>query len=71
MTSLTLTTTAAMEKLPTELATEVASCVAKAATDPMEDLTSLQASCSQMQRECGDTYVGQSIPLEPVLHRAG
>ena len=52
-----------------ELATEVASHVAKATADPMEDLGSLWATCSHMRRACGTVYVGQSIPLEPMLNR--
>ena len=60
-----------MEKLPQELAAEVASRVAKAVVDPMENLDSLRASCSQMQRACDDAYVGWSIPLELMLQRAG
>ena len=65
------TTAATMEKLPPELAAEVASRVSKAAADPMEDLASLWPSCSQIRRAYSDAYVGQSIPLEPVMQRAG
>jgi hypothetical protein len=56
-----------MEKLSTEVAIEIASRVAVAAVDPMEDLGSLRATCSQMHRVCGDTVVGRSIPLQRVL----
>jgi hypothetical protein len=35
-----------MEKLPMEMAIEVASRVDAATADPMEDLGSLQATCS-------------------------
>jgi hypothetical protein len=60
-------TAAAMEKLLLELAAEVTTRVTKAIEAPMEDLSSLRTSCSQMRRACGGTYVGRSIPLEPVL----
>ena len=56
-----------MEKLPTDMAIEIASRVAAAAADPMEDLGSIWATCSQMRRVCGDVVVGQSIPLRRVL----
>ena len=52
-----------MDKLPTEVAIEIASRIAKAATDPMEDLGSLWATCSQMRRVRDDAIVGWSIPL--------
>jgi hypothetical protein len=35
-----------MEKLPKDMAVEIASHVATAAADPMEDLGSMQATCS-------------------------
>ena len=56
-----------MEKLPKDMAVEIASCVAAATADPMEDLGSLRATCSQMHRVCGDAVVGWSIPLRWVL----
>ena len=58
-----------MEKLPTDMAIEIASRVAAAAADPMEDLGSLWATYSQMRRVCGDAVVGWSIPLRWVLLR--
>jgi hypothetical protein len=58
-----------MEKLLTDVAIEIASCVVVAAADPMEDLGSLRATYSQMCRVCGNTVVGRSIPLRQVLLR--
>ena len=52
-----------------DMAVEIASRVAAAAADPMEDLGSLQPRCLQMHRICGDAVVGQSIPLRQVLLR--
>ena len=52
-----------------DVAIEIASHVAAAAADPMEDLGSLRATCSQMRRVCGDAIVGWSIPLRQVLLR--
>jgi hypothetical protein len=56
-----------MEKLPTDVVVKIASRTAMVAADPMEDLGSLRATCSQMRRVCGDAVVGQSIPLRRVL----
>ena len=56
-----------MEKLPKDMAVEIASHIAAAAADPMEDLGSLWATFSQMCRVCGDAIVGRSIPLQRVL----
>ena len=58
-----------MEKLPKDMAVEIASRVAAAAVDPMKDLGSLWATCSQMRKVCSDAVVGQSIPLQRVLLR--
>ena len=58
-----------MEKLPKDMAIEIASRVAAAVADPMEDLGSLRATYSQMHRVCGDTVVGRSIPLQRLLLR--
>ena len=58
-----------MEKLPKDMAVEIASRVATATADPMEDLGSLRATCSQMCRVYDDTVVGRSIPLHRVLLR--
>jgi hypothetical protein len=58
-----------MEKLSMDIVVVIASRVAVAAMNPMEDLGSLRASCSQMCRVCGDTVVGRSIPLWRVLLR--
>jgi hypothetical protein len=58
-----------MEKLSMDMAVEIASHIATIVADPMEDLGSLRATCSQMRRVCGDAVVGQSIPLRWVLLR--
>ena len=58
-----------MEKLLTDVAVEIASHVAAAAADPMEDLGSLRVTCSQMRMVCGDAVVARSIPLRRVLLR--
>ena len=58
-----------MEKLLTDVAIEIVSHVAVATADPMEDLGSLRATCSQMRMVCGDTVVGRSRPLRRVLLR--
>ena len=58
-----------MEKLPIDVAIEIASRVAAATADPMEDLGNLWATSSQMRRVCGDAVVGRSIPLRRVLLR--
>ena len=58
-----------LEKLPMDVAIEIASHITAAAVDPMEDLGSLWVTCSQMRRVCGDAVVGQSIPLWWVLLR--
>ena len=50
-----------------DVAIEIASRIAVAAADPIEDLGSLRATCSQMRKVCGDAIVGQSIPLRQVL----
>jgi hypothetical protein len=47
-----------MEKLLMDMAVEIASRVATAAADPVKDLGSMWATCSQMRRVCGDTVVG-------------
>ena len=56
-----------MEKLLTDVAIEIASCAVMATADPMKDLGSLRATCSQMRRVCGDAVVGRSMPLQRVL----
>ena len=56
-----------MEKLLTDVAIEIASCAVMATADPMKDLGSLRATCSQMRRVCGDAVVGWCIPLRWVL----
>jgi hypothetical protein len=58
-----------MEKLSIEVAVEIASRVGAAVADPLEDLGSLWATCSQMRRVCSDALVGRSIPLQRVLLR--
>ena len=50
-----------------DVAIDIASRVAMATVDPMEDLGSLWATCSQMCRVCGDAVVGQIIQLRWVL----
>ena len=50
-----------------DVAVEIASRIATAIADPMEDLGSLWATCSQMRKVCSDAVVGQSIPLWWVL----
>jgi hypothetical protein len=56
-----------MEKLLMDMAVEITSRIAMTTADPMEDLGSLWATCSQMHRVCGDAVVGWSIPLWRVL----
>ena len=56
-----------MEKLPKDMAIEIASCIVVAVVDPVEDLGILRATCSQIHRVCSDAIVGQSIPLWWVL----
>jgi hypothetical protein len=58
-----------MEKLSTDMTVEIASRVAAAVANPIEDLGSLWATYSQMRRVCGDIVVGRSIPLLWVLLR--
>ena len=58
-----------MEKLSTDVAIEIASCITVAVVDPKEDLRSLWATYSQMRRVCGEAIVGWSIPLQWVLLR--
>jgi hypothetical protein len=52
-----------------EVVVEISSRITAATTDPMEDLGSLRATCSQMRRVCGDAIVGRIIPLQRVLLR--
>ena len=56
-----------MEKLPKDMVVEISSHVIVGTADPMEDLDSLRATCSQMCRVCVDAVVGRSIPLWRVL----
>ena len=58
-----------MEKLPKDMTIEIASRVAVATMDLLEDLASLRATYSQMRRVCGDAVAGWSIPLQRVLLR--
>ena len=56
-----------MDWLPTKVAKGIAGHIAKQSYAPMDDLGSLQATCSNMRRVCGTTKVAQLIPLHRVL----
>jgi hypothetical protein len=60
-----------LEDLPIEfLSAKIATCVAAAAADPMEDLRRFRATCMQMRTVCSNIVVGRSIPLLPVLQHS-
>jgi hypothetical protein len=60
-----------MDWLPTEVAEDIAGCVAEQSYAPMDDLASLRATCLDMRRVCGTAEVGQHIPLHWVLQHQG
>ena len=60
-----------MDWLPMELAVDIVGHVAEQSYAPMDDLASLQATCSFTRRVCGTAEVGRCIPLHRVLQRQG
>ena len=56
-----------MDRLPMELAVDIAGCIAEQSYAPMDDLASLWATCLFMRRVCGTAEVSRHIPLRRVL----
>ena len=52
-----------MDRLPMELATNIAGHIAEQSYAPMDDLASLRATYSFMRRVCDTAEVGRRIPL--------